>query len=55
MSYLDYLNKNYPIRRGAAEKERFARYVLDQVTGRGIAARIETTADGKNNNIITLF
>lgn len=52
MSYLDYLNKNYPVRRSAAEKERFARYVLDQVTGRGIAARIETTADGKNNNII---
>ena len=52
MSYLNDLNENYPVRRTEAEKERFAGYVLSQMTDKGIDARIETTADGKNNNII---
>ena len=52
MSYLDYLNQNYPVRRTGEEKDAFRRYILEQMAEKGIAARIETTADGKNDNII---
>lgn len=52
MSYLVFLNKNYPVRRSAEEKKTFRRYILDRMTEKGMDARVETTADGKNDNII---
>lgn len=46
--YLDYLNQTYPIRRTKEEKKNFQKYVLETIP----AAKIETTKDGKNENIV---
>lgn len=46
--YLYFLNKTYPVRRTKEEKTSFQNYVLEKING----AVIETTADGKNENII---
>lgn len=48
MSYLDFLNKNYPVRRTEEQKEAFRAYIRSVFPD----ARIETTADGKNRNVI---
>ena len=47
MTQLDYLNQTYPIRRTKEEKKNFQNYVLETSK----AAKIETTKDGKNENI----
>lgn len=52
MTHLDYLNKNFPVRKTEQEKEDFRNYVLDMLAKKGINAKVEKTADGKNNNLI---
>ena len=52
MTYLDYINKTYPARKTAEEKENFRKYIVDELSKNGIEARIERTRDGKNDNII---
>lgn len=52
MSHLDYLNKNYPARKTAEEKENFRKYIVDSLGKKGIEAKIQQTKDGKNNNIL---
>lgn len=52
MTHLDYLNKNYPIRKSDKEKENFRSYIIDSLNKKGIEARVEKTADGKNSNVI---
>lgn len=52
MTHLDYLNKNYPMRKTAEEKESFRKYIITTLKDKGIDARVERTADGKNDNII---
>lgn len=52
MSYLDYLNSNHPVRRSGEEKESFRKYVLKTMSEKGLDARTELTADGKNENIV---
>ena len=52
MSYLDYLNHHYPVRRTNEEKDRFQRYVLDLLSSKNMDAKIETTGDKKNENIV---
>ena len=46
--YLDYINQTYPIRRTKEEKQAFQKYVLEAVK----EAKVETTKDGKNENIV---
>lgn len=46
--YLDYLNQTYPIRRTKEEKKNFQNYVLEIIPN----AKVETTKDGKNENIV---
>ena len=52
MTHLDYLNKNYPMRKSTGEKENFRKYIVNSLAKKGIEARIECTKDGKNDNII---
>ena len=48
MTHLDFLNKTYPIRRTKEEKTSFQKYILEKLP----AARVESTKDGKNENIV---
>ena len=48
MTYLDYINTTYPIRRTKEEKKSFQNFVLEKFP----QAKTETTADGKNENIV---
>lgn len=52
MTNLDFLNKNYPIRKTEKEKESFRKYVIDTLKSKGIDVRVETTNNGMNKNII---
>ena len=52
MNYLDFLNNGYPVRRTAKEKEAFRAAILEHLMGKGVNARVERTADGKNENIV---
>ncbi len=52
MTHLDYLNKNYPMRKSTGEKENFRKYIVNSLAKKGIEARVERTKDGKNDNII---
>lgn len=52
MSILDYLNKNFAVRKTALEKESFRNYIIEYLRERGIEARTERTSDGKNNNLV---
>lgn len=52
MNYLDFINSRFPVRRTAKEKEVFRAAILEHLTGQGITARVEKTADGKNENIV---
>ena len=49
--YLNYINKNYPIRRSNLEKEAFRNYVLSEADALGSTACIETQK-GHNNIVI---
>ena len=52
MSILKYLNENYPIRKSEKEKERFRSYIIESLKKKNVEARVETTNDKKNNNIV---
>ena len=53
MSYLNYLNENFRIRRTKAEKKAFQEYVLQEVNGQEkFTAQVELTGDKKNENIV---
>lgn len=52
MTHLDYLNKHYPTRKSAKEKEDFRTYIIQMLAKKGVAAKIEKTKDGNNDNII---
>ena len=52
MSYLYFLNENFPIRRSIKEKKDFRDFVLSEAEKKGLSAKVETTADGKNENVV---
>ena len=52
MSYLKLLNEKFTIRRKPEEKKAFRDFILSEMGERGILAKVETTSDGKNDNII---
>lgn len=52
MTHLDYLNQNYPVRKSTEQKQSFRDYIVQSLAKKGIEARVETTKDGKNNNIV---
>ena len=52
MTHLDYLNEHYPVRKSLEDKKKFQDYIIESCSKKGIEARVETTKDGKNNNII---
>jgi hypothetical protein len=52
MSYLNLLNEKYTVRRKPEEKKAFRDFVLSEMEKKGASARVETTGDGKNENII---
>lgn len=52
MSYLNLLNEKFTVRRKPEEKKAFRDFVLSEMEKKGASARVETTGDGKNENII---
>ncbi len=52
MTHLDYLNQNYPTRKTEQEKANFRKYIIDSLEEKGIEAKVETTKDGKNKNVV---
>ena len=52
MSYLSLINEKLPIRRKVEEKKSFRDFILEESKGLGLAGRVETTSDGKNENVI---
>ncbi len=52
MSYLNLLNEKFTIRRKPEEKRAFRDFVLSEMEKKGASAKVETTSDGKNENII---
>ena len=52
MTHLDYLNQNYPIIKSAEQKSKFRDAIISILSEKGIAAKCETTSNGKNQNIV---
>lgn len=52
MSILGELNAKHPIRNSEEQKESFRQYVVEMASSKGMAARVEQTADGKNRNVV---
>ena len=52
MTHLERLNQSFPARKTSKEKEDFRKYIIDSLNKKGIEATVETTQNGKNNNII---
>ena len=52
MTYLDFLNKHFPVRRSTEEKKEFRSYILSEAEEMGLHSSVETTLDGKNDNVI---
>ena len=52
MTYLDYLNREFPIRKTDTQKENFRNYVLSEMQKKGIDAKVEVTCDKKNKNVV---
>ena len=52
MTCLDYLNKNFPMRKTDEEKLNFRQYIRERLEEKGIEVSVELTKDGKNNNIV---
>ena len=52
MSYLNLLNEKFAVRRKPEEKKAFRDFTIAEAEKKGISARVETTSDGKNDNII---
>ncbi len=52
MSYLNLLNEKFGVRRKNDEKKAFRDFVLGEAEKIGLPSRVETTGDGKNENVI---
>lgn len=52
MSYLNLLNEKFGVRRKDEEKKTFREFVLEEAEKMGLSAKVETTGDGKNENVI---
>lgn len=52
MNYLNFLNEKFPIRRKVEEKKNFRDFILEESKGLELEGRVETTSDGKNDNVI---
>lgn len=52
MSYLNLLNEKFGVRRKDEEKKTFREFVLGEAEKMGLSAKVETTGDGKNENVI---
>lgn len=52
MSYLNLLNEKFGVRRKDEEKKAFREFVLGEAEKMGLSAKVETTGDGKNENVI---
>ncbi len=52
MTRLEELIKKFPIRRNAEQKKVFRDFVVSEAKNKGFEARVERTADGKNENIV---
>ena len=52
MSHLDYLNENYPVRRKKEQKAAFRGHVVSSLEKKGVPVKIETTKNGKNENVV---
>lgn len=52
MSYLNLLNEKFGVRRKDEEKKAFREFVIGEAEKRGLSAKVETTGDGKNENVI---
>ena len=52
MSYLNLLNEKFGVRRKDEEKKAFREFVLGEAEKMGLSAKVETTCDGKNENVI---
>lgn len=52
MSYLNLLNEKFTVRRKPEEKKAFRDFLLSEAEKKGLSAKVETTSDGKNDNII---
>lgn len=51
-NYLDELNATYPIRRTEAQKSAVREYIVSRISEFGYCAKVETTADRKNQNVV---
>ena len=52
MNYLEFLNKNHPIRNDKKEKEAFRNYVSEEASKLGLLSKLEKTKNNKNENVI---
>ena len=52
MTILEQINEKFPIRRTAAQKEDFRKWVLEQMAGMGYHARVEENDKGKHLNVV---
>ena len=52
MQYLKMLNESFPVRRSREQKAAFRAYVKEELQAKGLDVRVETTKDGKNENLI---
>lgn len=52
MTLLDFINEKYPVRRTTEQKKAFQEFVLEKFPSGPKKAVVETTKDGKNENII---
>ena len=52
MSCLNLLNEKFGVRRKDEEKKAFREFVLGEAEKMGLSAKVETTGDGKNENVI---
>ena len=52
MSHLNLLNEKFGVRRKNEEKKAFRDFVVGEAEKMGLSAKVETTGDGKNENVI---
>ncbi len=52
MSRLDFINENFPIRKSDSQKNKFRKYLVSSLGEKGIEAKIKTTKNGKNKNVV---
>lgn len=52
MTYLEQINEQFPIRRSAAQKTAFRKWVMGQMAAMGYRPRVEENGNGKHHNIV---